>query len=552
MNEIIRRIKSRPGFLTTLLISSFLINILALATPIYVIQVLQRFVAYGNNGTLLTLVIGVVAITIFEFFFRNVRHSMVRELDIINIQLSDAVKSKLASIKTSIYAVSNQFNTKLISSQLNNVNFTFTASNIITVIDVPFTLIFIIAIFLIHYQLGLIIIFFILIPFLLIKLFSDSINKSVQSLYRTSIQIDRTYDDLTSKYSTHRFFNITGIINKIWNTGLQKILTLQNDTDAKRNLLSSLMQSLMSLVTISIIAWGALLAVDGQISVGALIGANILSARAIMPIIKYAQLREGLTKSEESLNDINNLLRIPHEERGGTNIKDFKANVTINNLQVIYPKTKNPVFDGLNCKIISGDVVAVVGNNGSGKTTLINALGSILDFNRGSILLDDIEIQQISLPWYRSQIIFVPQEPKFFNFNFIDNHIGASKIKKDRFLEIIDKTDLSDFINRHPNGLEMMFENNGENLPVGIRKRMAFARGMITDGKLVILDEPTESLDDKGREAIYKLIDEFKSQEKTIIIATNDDELLKRTSKIINLDNKPHPILLRTKAGEQI
>ena len=147
MNEIIRRIKSRPGFLTTLLISSFLINILALATPIYVIQVLQRFVAYGNNGTLLTLVIGVVAITIFEFFFRNVRHSMVRELDIINIQLSDAVKSKLASIKTSIYAVSNQFNTKLISSQLNNVNFTFTASNIITVIDVPFTLIFIIAIF---------------------------------------------------------------------------------------------------------------------------------------------------------------------------------------------------------------------------------------------------------------------------------------------------------------------------------------------------------------------------------------------------------------------
>ena len=197
-------------------------------------------------------------------------------------------------------------------------------------------------------------------------------------------------------------------------------------------------------------------------------------------------------------------------------------------------------------------MVAIVGNNGSGKTTLINALGSILDFNRGSILLDDIEIQQISLPWYRSQIIFVPQEPKFFNFNFIDNHIGASKIKKDRFLEIIDKTDLSDFINRHPNGLEMIFENNGENLPVGIRKRMAFARGMITDGKLVILDEPTESLDDKGREAIYKLIDEFKSQEKTIIIATNDDEILKRTSKIINLDNKPHPILLRTKAGEQI
>ena len=551
MIEIIRRVRSRPGFLTTLLMSSFLINILALATPIYVIQVLQRFVAYGNKGTLLTLVIGIVFITIFEFFFRNVRHRMVRELDIINLELSDAVKQKLANIKTSIYAVSRQFNTKLITSQLNNINFTFTASNIITIIDVPFTLIFVLAIFLIHYQLGLIIIFFILIPFLLIKLFSESINKSVQALYGASVQVDKTYEDLSSKYSTHRFFNITGIISKIWSSGLQKILDLQEDSDSKRNLLSSLMQSLMSLVTISIIAWGALLAVDGQITVGALIGANILGARAIMPIIKYAQLRENLSKAEHSMNDINKLLNIPNEANAGTDIKDFKANITINNLQVLYPRSKNPVFEGLNCKIDSGEIVAIVGNNGSGKTTLINALASILDFNRGSILLDDIEIQQISLPWYRSQMILVPQEPKFFNFNFIDNHIGASKIKKDRFKEIIDKTDLTDFINRHPKGLEMMFENNGENLPVGIRKRMAFARGMVSDGKIVLLDEPTESLDDKGREAIYKLIDEFKSDGKTVIVATIDDEILKRTNKIINLDNKPHPILLKTKAGEQ-
>ena len=552
MFEIFRRLKSKPGFLTPLMLSSFLINILALATPIYVIQVLQRFVAYGNKGTLLTLVIGIVFITIFEFFFRNVRHRMVRELDIINLELSDAVKSKLASIKTSIYTVSKQFNTKIITSQLNNITFTLTASNIIAVIDLPFTLIFIIAIFLIHYQLGFIIIFFILIPFVLIKIFSEQINKSVQDLYGASMQIDRTFDDLSSKYSTHRFYNITGIINKIWNSGLQKILNLQEDADSRRNFQSSLMQSLTSLVTISIIAWGALLAVDGQISVGALIGANILAARAIMPVIKFAQLREGLSKVERSINDINKLLTIPNESNAGTEIKDFKASIAMNNLQVLYPKTKNPVFDGLNCKIDAGELVAIVGNNGSGKTTLINALASILEFNRGSILLDDIEIQQLSLSWYRSQLILVPQEPKFFNYNFIDNHIGASQIKKDRFKEILGKTDLLDFINRHPKGIEMVFENNGENLPVGIRKRMAFARGMINDGQLVLLDEPTESLDDRGREAIYKLIDEFKSQGKTIIAATLDEEILKRTSKIINLDNKPHPILLKTKSGEQV
>lgn len=552
MIELFRRIKSKQGFLAPLLASSFLINILALATPIYVIQVLQRFVAYGNKGTLLTLVIGIVFITIFEFFFRNVRHRMVRELDIINLELSDAVRSKLASIKTSIYAVSKQFNTNMITSQLNNVNFTLNASNIIVIIDLPFTLIFIIAIFLIHYQLGFIIIFFILIPFLLIKIFSESINKSVQDLYGASIQINNTFEDLSLKYSTHRFYKITGIINKIWNSGLQKILNLQEGADSKRNLLSSLLQSLASIVTISIIAWGAMLAVNGEISVGALIGANILAARAIMPVIKFAQLKEGLTKVERSMNDINKLLTIPNESNAGTEIKDFKASIAMNNLQVLYPKTKNPVFEGLSCKIDAGELVAIVGNNGSGKTTLINALASILEFNKGSILLDDIEIQQLSLSWYRSQLILVPQEPKFFNFNFIDNHIGASQIKKDRFKDILGKTDLLDFINRHPKGIEMIFENNGENLPVGIRKRMAFARGMINDGQLVLLDEPTESLDDRGREAIYKLIDEFKSQGKTIVVATLDEEIMKMTSKIINLDNKPHPILLKTKSGEHV
>ncbi len=159
-----------------ILFASFLVNLLALATPIYVIQVLQRYIAYGVFSTLVTLFCGIVFIVIFEFFFKNIRHRMARQYELENIIFTNQVLNKFVTIKSQIYELSNKFRIDIINHHLGNIQNTFSASNIISILDVPFTIVFLIALFLIHYQLGLITIFFLGLPFVINKFINSRLN----------------------------------------------------------------------------------------------------------------------------------------------------------------------------------------------------------------------------------------------------------------------------------------------------------------------------------------------------------------------------------------
>ena len=301
------------------------------------------------------------------------------------------------------------------------------------------------------------------------------------------------------------------------------------------------MASSTTLLTIIIIAWGAVLAVDGQISVGALIGANILGSRAIAPIIRLVQNIEPINKATVSLGELNQFLRIPQDSKDGSEIRDFKGSIDMKDLHFQYPNTKVPVFEGLNCTVKPGDVLAIKGSNGSGKSTLIKSIIRILEFNRGQIFYDSVELNQLSLDWLRSNLIYLPQEPKFIDGTLLDNLLGLTEIKKDKMNEILKSVDLIDFVNSDPSGIKMQLPNRGENLPFGIRKRIALARAMVVSGQVVVFDEPTESMDERGRTSLYNLIDKMTMERKTIIVATQDENIIKKANILLDLDKKPSP-----------
>jgi len=545
MIEIFKRLSSRPGLFIKILIASLFVNIFALATPIYVIQVLQRYVAYGVVSTLITLVVGIIFVSIFEFFFRNIRHRMARELDEINALLADQITKKLTVIKTSYYTIQKQFRPDVITGHLQTVQNTLNASTILAIIDVPFVSVFLAALYLIHYQLGIITTVIIFFPLIVASFYTSSINKLSRESYLNAINSARLHDNAVSRYETIRYFNLIEAIRRSWAKIISQIVDIREKLEANKNVLSSLMSSLATLLTIIIIGWGAVLAVDGEISVGALIGANILAARAIAPIVRFVQCYEPLSKSDKSLAELNSLLTLPQDKDSGTEIKDFSGKLIIKNLIFRYPQNKNPVFEGLSFDILPEEVTVIRGSNGSGKTTLIKTLAGILDFERGQIFLDDIEISQISPHWIRKSLIYMPQEPNFVDGTFLDNLIGIREIEKSKFHEILKLVDLENFVNSDPKGVNLLLSDRGENLPSGIRKRMALARALLVDGQLVLLDEPTEGLDEKGKESIYLLIDKLLSMKKTVVISTLDKEIMNKANLSIDLDNKPKPSISR-------
>ena len=462
MRTLLSRVTSNRSLFVKLLIASFLVNILALATPIYVIQVLQRYVAYGVTSTLVTLVLGVTFIAIFEFFFRNIRHRMAREYELKNVELANLVLTKINNIKSHIYEVSFKLRNDQINKNLNTIQTTYSASNILMLLDVPFTIIFLLALFLIHYQLGFICLIFVTLPFLIDKLYSDSVNKLSQQNELIQSSIFRVFDNVITRNISIKFFALINPISRSWNFLANKIANNREDLEAEKNLVNSYSSSIGSLLTIALIGWGATLAVDGQISVGALIGANILAARALMPIMRYVAAKNYLLLAENSMKEINEYLRIPSDINKGTTITKFIGNVEVRDLFFQYPNTKNPVFESLNLSFGPGEIISVIGPNGSGKSTLINVFASVLDLTRGSIMIDGMELSQISKNWYRNQIAFSPQEPKFIDGTLKDNLIGSNELKETLFNNIIKECDLLNYINTRENGINSLLEDRGK------------------------------------------------------------------------------------------
>lgn len=541
MYELFNRLKRNPNLFAKIIIASFFVNLLALATPIYVIQVLQRYVAYGVTSTLITLIVGIVFVSIFEFFFRNIRHRMAREIEPFNAIVSDSVLRKISSIKSSYFELNKNFRSDVISKHMQTIKSSLTGTTLLTLIDVPFVAIFLLALFLIHYQLGLIASLLIFLPFLILSLYRGKIGELSKKDLNASLSTSRLYETSSLRFATIRYFNLAGALQKAWNKIINSSVLEKDELEANKNTLTSFMSMSSTLMTIIIIGWGAVLAVNGEITVGALIGANILGSRAISPIIRFVQTLESLQKSTKASEELSKFLQLPEEKKNGTEIQNIKGNLSVNNLFFIYPSAKNSIFENLNFNLNPGEILAVTGSNGSGKSTLIKTIIGLLEFNRGQIFIDNIEISQLSPDWLRQNLIFMPQEPKFVDGTLLDNLIGLGEIKKEDMHEILKKVDLEDFVNSDPKGVNLIMSNRGEDLPFGIRKRIAFARSLNINGQIVVLDEPTESIDEKGRNSFYKIINEFLNNNKTIIVSTQDENIIKMADISINMDDKPTP-----------
>ena len=547
MKFVLNRIFLDRVLFFKILVASLLVNLLALATPIYVIQVLQRYIAYGVISTLITLFFGIIFIVIFEFFFKNIRHRMARQYELGNIVFTNQILNKLISIKTQIYEVSKNFRNDIINHHITNIQNTFSATNIISIVDVPFTLIFLLALFLIHYQLGIITLFFLGLPFLVNRLLNERVHKLSQQSVIDNNNSFRLFENVLSRNSTIKYFNILKFITNSWNLIANRTANTRENLETEKNLVSSFSGLIASLLTIFIIGWGATLAVDGQISVGALIGANILAARALMPINRLVQLQDQLSRMEDSYSELNKFSSFASEKSEGREIQNLEGKIVLEDVFFQYPEQKNPIFESLNLIINPGEIAVIVGNNGSGKSTLIKALSGILDFTRGRFFLDEIEVGQLAEKWYRRNLIYSPQEPRFVDGTIRDNLIGDKKIEQEQFVKILTDTNLINFINSDKNGINKILDSSDEQLPLGIRKRMALARGMINNGKLVYLDEPTEGLDNEGKKSVYKIVKDFKNEKKSLIIATNDQKIIDISDILVDLNSKPKPLVVKQK-----
>jgi len=450
MKEIIHRLFKKPLLAIEILIASFFITLLALAMPLYVIQILQRYITYGFNGTLITLTTGMLIAIIMQFMFRMLRTKMASA---VNQEPNDRLSLEVLTIVSQAKAEPLElFSKPRIQEALNSVQTiqnTYDAQTLNTIIDAPFSLLFIAATYLLSPVLAGVTLISIIIGLLAGWL---SIRKSQQNseqlLIESSKHRNLNYSAINA-LDTVRVFNAVGFLQNLWQGQLFKISNLRKKMTDTKELSQTITISGSSLTSVLLYAVGAAIVVQGDLNVGALIGANILGARAYQNTTRLVQVSYLLSKAKDAFKDIAMLRRLPIEPAAGSALREYKGRLEFQDLGFAYPNTTSPVFESLSFNIAPGKAMAVYGQNGTGKTTLAKLIMGLIEPRRGSILADNVNLQQLAAPWWRRQIIYMPQEPTFINGTIRENILFLNPDIDEAVLNhLLRAADLKNFLDR--------------------------------------------------------------------------------------------------------
>lgn len=546
MDELFNRLKAHPWITVELVLASLFANLLALASPLFVIQVLNRYVAYGVDATLATLTAGVLLAIGLEICFRQARIVLAQNA----LGDSDEKRSRgafglLVSARASALEQVPPGYRREAMRGLDSVEQAYNGPNIAAVMDVPFALMFVLALALLHPLLGLVAGAFIGGVFFYSLWGQKSLKQPIQDLHEASAQGAALVTSTDRASETIRAFNAQDWMVDLWRRSSAKAQTLRRKVASRQGLNGQVTQSAQAVMSVAVICVGALLVVAGKLDVGTMIGANILSARGLGPIIKFAQLSEAFAKAKEALTKVEQLAQVPMEADSGSALKVYRGGLSFKDVAFGFEGAPAPLYEKLDLELEPGSVLVVTGRNGSGKTTLARLILGLNDPLRGQILADGVDLRQILPAWWRSQVCYLPQEPLFLNGTIRENLVlNNPDADSDALEQALRDAELTSFIDESEDGLDRELENNGLNLALGIRRRLAFARALVTDGPLVVLDEPTEGLDDIARKSVYATLKRLSEEGRTIIAFTTDPHLLRAAGTILDINSKPVPNVL--------
>ena len=543
MKELYARLFARPALAAELITATFFISVLALASPLFVMQVLNRYVAQGVDATLVTLTTGVLIAVALEFIFREARTKLATRVstkpdeDIADSSFNVLTKSRLESLEK----VPPEMRREILTG-ISTVEQAYSANNIAAVLDVPFALLFLLVLYLLSPAIALIVTFFIVLVFVIGILGQAASTKKSMELTNESGKTSALLSTAIREGETVRVFNAGSFLRKTWNSQSGVIQSMRRQLNDSQGLVQSLTQTINALMSVVVIVVAGILTVRGQLDVGAMMGINMLSARALQPISRFAQLGGMFVKARQALAVLREFAKMPVERDRGSAIGNYKGGLEFRDVGFSHQGSTNPLFENLDLKLEPGSVLVVTGSNGTGKTTFARLILGLFEPTRGFILADGLDLKQTAAEWWRKQVIYLPQEPALLNATLAENlTVNNPEVDPKRVNEVIDLVGLRRFVDESQNGIEMQILDNGWRLSEGIRRRIALARGLLTDGRLVLFDEPTESFDAEGIATVHNILGKLARDGRTIIVISHDARIVKGRHIVLDLNSKPVP-----------
>ena len=289
-------------------------------------------------------------------------------------------------------------------------------------------------------------------------------------------------------------------------------------------------------VSVAMIVFGVYLIANGDLTMGGLIAASMLSSRAVGPMVQLSLLSTRYNQAKSAMAIIDQLMNMPSEQEDGRRYIHrpiMRGKIEFDRVNFSYPNTEVAALRDISFTILPGEKVAIIGRIGSGKTTLSRLLMGLYRPTAGSVRIDETDISQIHNIDIRRNIGCVPQDPTLFFGSIRDNITLGRPLADDRdILDAANRSGVTTFTQRDPSGLERQVGEGGNQLSGGQRQAIAIARAMLGRPPVLLMDEPTSAMDNRSEQYIKQQLASMRRDE-TLILNTHKTGMLDIVDRII-------------------
>ena len=521
------------------LLASLIVNTFALALPLFTLNVYDRVVPNHAIETLWVLAIGVAIALVFDFILRTARAYFIDLASKrIDINLSALIMERVLGIRMAVRPASvGSFAANLRAFEA--VRDFIASATITSLIDLPFALIFLLVLAWISPWLvipplaGMVLV-------VLVSLVTQGKIRNLTELSQRAVaQRNATLVESLVGIETIKTMGAEGEMQRRW----ERATVFLASVGERLKLLSSgtinFAQEAQQIVSVIIIIVGVYLLIEGEMSLGGIIAASMLSGRAMAPLGQIAGLLTQYHNARIALSAIETHMQLPVERPQDSNFlhrSAFRGEIEFRNVTFTYPGAEEPALRRASFHIKAGEKIGVIGRIGSGKTTIEKLVLGLYHPDEGSVLVDGIDTRQIDPAELRRSIGFVPQDALLFYGTLRDNiAMGVPFAEAHQLVNAIEIAGLAEFVNRHPRGFDMLIGERGDSLSGGQKQAISIARAVLNDPPLLLLDEPTSAMDFQSEEQLKGKLRRLVAS-KTLLLVTHRTSLLELVDRLIVID----------------
>ncbi|HHX8459223.1 TPA: type I secretion system permease/ATPase [Vibrio diabolicus] len=521
------------------LIASLLINLFAVAAPLFTRLVYDKVVPNLAFETLWVLASGIFVVFLFDFILKSLRNYFI---DVAGKKSDILISSKLFSKVMGIRMESKPPSVGAFARHLQefeSIREFFTSATVSALIDLPFAILFLVIIWLMAGDLVYVPMVGVVILIVHSLLIQGPLRRSIEEGSRLASQKYANLIESLAGLETVKMLSAQSQFQYRWEEAVAHManwnIKSRRITDSIQNAAGFVQQS----SNVGMIILGVYLIAEGELTMGGLIAATMLSGRAIGPLVQLSLLSTRYNQAKSSMTIINQVMEMPDEQEEGKRYIHrpiIQGKIEIDRVTFHYPDSPVASIRNISLTINPGEKVAIIGRIGSGKTTLERLIMGLYKPTEGHVRIDDTDIAQLHHVDVRRNIGCVPQDSNLFFGSIRDNITLGRPLTDDRdVLDAANRAGVTAFTQSDPAGLERQVGEGGAMLSGGQRQAVTIARAFLGRPPVLLMDEPTSAMDNRSEMHIKHQLSQLKPSE-TLILITHKTSMLDIVDRVIVME----------------